>query len=95
MTDLEVLLILIGWAFIIVCIYVFGETGVLKKFLEIFVNEINPNIEEVTRCEDCKYYNPKVGMCYLHWDSFDDEGFAFVVLPNDYCGFAEKRADNG
>ena len=94
-TEWEVLICAVLYALSMVGVYALGEAKALEKFLERLANSLNPNIEEVTRCKDCKYYNAKVCMCFLHWNESEDDGFSFTTWPEDYCKFAEKKSDKG
>lgn len=94
-SDLEIILILILWSALVLCIYCAGETRYIPRFLEKLTNDIDPDREKVIRCENCKYYNPKVGMCFLHWDTGEDEGLSFTVFPDNYCSFAKEKTEAG
>ena len=50
----------------------------------------NPDIVEVVRCKDCKYFNPHVMECngIGKWFGLENEWSA-----NDYCSKGEKRED--
>ena len=47
------------------------------------INDILPNMEEVVRCKDCKFWG--YGDCYR----------LELSRPDDFCSYGERRTDNG
>ena len=95
MHDFEILIYLLIWSALLWVIFTAIKTGAVEKILEDFVNDIDPDVQRVTRCEKCKYYDPEEYMCCAHWDYEEDEGFRCTMAPLDYCALArEKEKDD-
>lgn len=94
MNDFEMLICLLIWTVVVWLIFTMIKTGAVEKILEDFVNDIDPDVQRVTRCEKCKYYDKEKHMCYVHWDYENDEGFRWTTAPFDYCALGEKSDNN-
>lgn len=91
MNDFEILIYLLIWSALLWVIFTAIKTGAVEKILEDFVNDIDPDVQRVVRCENCKYYDEEKHLCFVHWDCDEDDGFCFTTVPDEYCAFAEKR----
>lgn len=68
----------------------FGHDAI-EILAEIFVMEVEEDIEKVVRCKDCKYYDKMGEYCWNEqWITPDDT----QVKEDDFCSYGERRAKN-
>lgn len=95
MNDFEMLICLSIWTVMVWLIFTMIKTGAVEKILEDFVNDIDPDVQRVTRCEKCKYYDKEKHMCCLLYDYESGDGVKWSTAPCDYCAFGEKSDKDG
>lgn len=91
MNDFELLIFLLLWSAMILFLYEMFKSGAAEKILENFVNEIDPDVQRVTRCQNCQFYDEKSGFCLFFYDEGEEVGFKFTPAPDDYCFAGRKK----
>lgn len=81
--------------------------GQLKKMLEMYQDEIVPQMREeieemkrkrveVVRCKDCKHFDSyRCWICTMHSlkETEDESGANIYMMPDDFCSYGERRKD--
>lgn len=57
---------------------------------------VQEDVVEVVRCKNCKYYDEKTRVCEEFTSKKLPTGghVAFLMKPDDFCSYGERRNDN-